>query len=221
MHSRIQLKPVYIDDINRFWSTVNVASANECWNSQKLHSNGYGFFNYRGLRVGAHRLAYFIHYGVDPGNLFVCHKCDNPSCCNPYHLFLGDHQANMADCAIKGRNKTKLKPNDVKKILMLIEQGKSCQYIAHLYHVSRPTIEIIRLGRTWQHVGRAIIPDKVIYPPRYGEFNPKAKLNSSQVIEIRSLINEGISYAAIGRRYGMNRHTIRDIAIRRIWNHIV
>lgn len=65
--------------------------------------NGYGAIKYKGKIWGAHRLSYFIINGFIHEHLLVCHKCDNPKCINPEHLFLGTYSENMVDCKIKER----------------------------------------------------------------------------------------------------------------------
>jgi len=88
----------------RFWALVEKAAPDRCWHWRSVTSSaGYGQFKINGARYGAHRVAFFISQGRDPRDLQICHRCDNPLCCNPDHLFVGTHDDNMADKVAKGR----------------------------------------------------------------------------------------------------------------------
>jgi hypothetical protein len=98
----------------RFWEKVR--KSDQCWEwiASKTR-NGYGFFH-RGGRVDrkpirAHRLSWELHNGPIPDGLWVLHKCDNPCCVRPDHLFIGTRSDNMKDCAAKGRIHTVGKSN--------------------------------------------------------------------------------------------------------------
>lgn len=86
--------------IARFWSKVSVGDKAECWPWRaKKNAKGYGCFS----DLKAHRVAYELLRDPIPEGKVACHHCDNPSCCNPYHLFIGTHQDNADDAVSKGR----------------------------------------------------------------------------------------------------------------------
>lgn len=97
---------------DRFWAKV--LKTESCWLWQAQTNNkGYGVFMYysKTLRrasrqMYAHRCAWTLTKGDIPEGLRVLHRCDNPPCCNPDHLFLGTQRDNMRDCAAKGRQRT-------------------------------------------------------------------------------------------------------------------
>lgn len=102
---------------DRFWSRVAIIPFHPCWEwIGGKAKNGYGVF-YSGERPGmsvkAHRFSWRLNFGSLPNELDVCHKCDNPGCVRPDHLFLGTHSDNMHDMASKGR--TRLKCRDACK----------------------------------------------------------------------------------------------------------
>lgn len=91
----------------RFWSFVEKGV--KCWNwtAVRHHSGGYGIIRWRGVKTHAHRLSYQMSVGPVATDLYVLHKCDNPACVRPDHLFTGDQDANMQDRKNKGHYRAK------------------------------------------------------------------------------------------------------------------
>lgn len=141
----------------RFWSKVDVGEGDACWEWQAGKSDtGYGQFGIRGRLWGAHRVAWVLTFGPIPEGLLVCHRCDNPGCVNPYHLFLGTHKDNRRDAARKGRVtkgegvcSSKLTEDEVWEIRELLEEGVPRQEIADEFGVSRWSINAINRGKFW------------------------------------------------------------------------
>ncbi len=91
----------------RFWAKVQLGSSEECWIWQAaLKRDGYGLFrveSYVAMR-SAHRVSWEIAFGEIPTGMQVLHRCDNPPCVNPSHLWLGTQQDNIRDMNEKGRH---------------------------------------------------------------------------------------------------------------------
>jgi hypothetical protein len=92
----------------RFWRKVDKAGPNECWlwKGTLSEPNGYGLISngHNKPWLRAHRVSWQLANGRDPGDLFVCHSCDNRTCVNPAHLWLGTNTDNLKDMVAKGRH---------------------------------------------------------------------------------------------------------------------
>jgi hypothetical protein len=88
----------------RFWAKVE--KTEKCWEwTAALHETGYGIFGIGGKRVDrAHRISWRMHFGEIPKGMIICHRCDNPRCVRPDHLFVGTYADNTRDCMEKGRH---------------------------------------------------------------------------------------------------------------------
>lgn len=163
----------------------HIITEDGCWEFQGYRDqNGYGrlYLCANGLsppkrKYFAHRAAYAFFNGVDPGKKCVCHRCDNPGCINPGHLFLGSHAKNMADMVAKGRSlagsrnpKAKLTDSVVIAIVEDIKAGKSNTAIAREYPVSHGMVSLIRHGKCWGN----LLAEIGYNPDEYRRFKRKA-----------------------------------------------
>lgn len=125
-----------------------------CW-KWNGHTRGrknmnYGSFTFRGKDIMAHRASYFIYKGEIPNNMLVLHKCDNPPCVNPDHLWLGTYLENQRDKMSKNRHRgEKLNIDKVKEIKNLLRMGVLGTRICKDFNISTTTLHSIKKGKTW------------------------------------------------------------------------
>jgi hypothetical protein len=115
--------------------------------------------------VGAHRVSYQLHVGPIPDGMTVLHRCDNPSCTNPRHLFVGTNSDNNADRDAKGRaaygERNHAKLTEANVIAIRSRRDRSDAEWAEILGVGAPTVQCARNGRTWKHLNES-------HPPRAG-----------------------------------------------------
>lgn len=141
---------------SRFMEKVNKTESCWIWMGSK-HPRGYGCFC-GGNTATAHRYSYEHFVGPIPDGLCVCHKCDNPSCVNPDHLFVGTHTDNMLDKMAKGRGnhlvgskhpKSKLSEADV--LAIRADVRKQIE-IAAAFGIKQAQVSEIKRRVAWSHV---------------------------------------------------------------------
>lgn len=148
----------------RFWDRVDTGDG--CWEWRGAKNRlGYGMLSgpeFKGGVVRAHRFAYALLIGPIPKGMVICHRCDNPSCCNPDHLFAGSQSDNIHDMWRKGRNRTPygerasaavLTEAQVREIRDVYARGAmNGVEIAACYGIGRSTVYSIINQETWKHV---------------------------------------------------------------------
>lgn len=151
----------------KFWGKV--IKTNDCWEWKGFRTKrGYGVFYFNWGQCIASRMAFAITNGPIPKGLMVCHKCDNPPCCNPSHLFLGTHEENQKDKANKKRSAASVHPkkyrgemngfsilqkHEVLEIRSLHSSGSlKMPAIAKRYNVSYHAVYDIIRRKNWKHI---------------------------------------------------------------------
>ena len=146
-----------VTNVEAFWSRVDVGDEDACWNWKGPKTDrAYGVYApLPGVLLRTHRVAYALHNGNIDDALMVCHRCDNPSCCNPKHLFLGTGSDNMRDMVAKGRNKpikgeknhyAKLNAEQARAIYL---DPRTNREIAEAYGVASSLASLIRCRKIW------------------------------------------------------------------------
>lgn len=136
----------------RFWEKVD--KSGDCWLwTGCVNSYGYGRINIKKKIIKAHRVSWGLLFGPIPKGLCILHKCDNPPCVNPDHLFLGTLSDNTKDMIAKGRGgNVKLFPNQVREIQRRFKAGEIGTILAKEFGVNQGAISKIITGRTWKEI---------------------------------------------------------------------
>jgi len=227
--------------VQRFWAKVQKAES--CWEwIAARYLSGYGHFAVtKRLHTSAHRFSWTLANGDVPDGLFVLHTCDNRTCVNPGHLFIGTQQDNMDDMRRKGRGATgdrngaRLHPErivrgedcknarftepDVIKMHDMRTRGFTLDEIARTFGSNFSQIGTILRGGAWSHIYEKLGPMHK-KQMRKGEAVHTAKLTEKQVVNIIALHSSGLNNAEIGRTYGVARSNIRAIVTGKSWKHI-
>jgi HNH endonuclease/helix-turn-helix resolvase-like protein len=137
----------------RFWPKVNKTETCWLWLGSRA-PEGYGHLNTVGKMKLAHRVSWELCNGPIPDGICVLHKCDNPPCVRPDHLFLGTKLDNPTDRLIKGRlgRVTKLNEESVYSMWQLYQNGTSLGELAAQFNVNYSTIWRITHGHRWKHL---------------------------------------------------------------------
>ena len=142
--------------IDRFGLYFTKGEQDECWNwFGGKDRDGYGLFRVLKQKLQTHRMSYEIHKGAIPDGLWVLHKCDNTSCVNPKHLFLGTRTDNVRDMVAKGRfvsGGLVLTEDDVRSLRQMYEDGKTKWELADIFKVKRCMVSQIINKKHWKNV---------------------------------------------------------------------
>jgi len=152
----------------RFWRLVEPGKPEDCWVWQGgKERNGYGRISdvgEKGNNYYAHRASWELTYGPIPEGMYCLHKCDNPSCVNPNHLWLGTYKDNMQDCSQKNRlggsvqkgennYNAKLTPSDVIQMRRMYYRGEgTITELARSWGINFNSAKPAILGITWKHI---------------------------------------------------------------------
>jgi hypothetical protein len=166
-HGTLELKRIVGDDVARFWSKVDKngplhpALLSRCWLwNAPCNEHGYGYLSIESRSVLAHRYSYQLHSGAIPSSMGVLHKCDNPPCVNPEHLFLGTQLDNGIDMIVKGRStagekhaSAKVTEAEVVEIRALYASGTFSQKaLGKSFGLSQMSIGRIVNRKYWKHI---------------------------------------------------------------------
>lgn len=149
----------------RLWPKIAKMDPDKCWPwTASTNEHGYGTIKEggkKGRSVLAHRAVYEDVFGPIPDGLNVLHRCDNPPCCNPGHLWLGTQSDNARDMHEKGRWKLNKSYDGegnpaakltVKEVLEIRNASEPHDQIASRYGITASNVSVIKNRKSWKHI---------------------------------------------------------------------
>ena len=126
--------------IDDYWNKVNKETSTGCWEwTGRLTKDGYGGFKMNHQDMQVHRWS-MVFKGHNIAELVVCHKCDNPKCVNPDHLFLGTQADNVRDMIAKGRYVKPQSKLSAEDIIAIQQSTDSYKVIGNRFNISAPYV---------------------------------------------------------------------------------
>lgn len=174
---------------------VDVTTGCHVW--KRATANGYGRMFHNGRLRPAHRVFWEAVNGSIPTGKCLDHLCRNRRCVNPAHLEVVTQEENVHRGTL-----SKFTEQDVIGIRTKYANGARVQILAHEFGVTRTAIRAVIRGRVWKNAGGPIAPPCRNWPQR---------IKQSEHGRIKSLSAGGLSYAAIGSRYGVSKQRIHQI----------
>lgn len=212
----------------KFWGRVELVNDEKiCWNWKgwvKCQKKPYGVIKIGNINIPAHRLSYYLNFGIDPKELQVLHHCDNPRCVNPTHLFLGTNKDNIDDKVKKGRQAKNQCWNKGVETKFRLWDNKNCNLnksdfleAKDIYERGEMTLSELELkySSSKRAIGKGLRKMGVEIPKH------TTVLSEGQVIEIRrSYSLEKKNGVKLAIQYNVHKKTILDIFHRKTWKNI-
>lgn len=197
------------EQLSRFFSKV--MKLEDCWEwGATVNNQGYGVTSWEGSNQLAHRVSYAHHVADIPQGKCVLHRCDNPRCVRPDHLFLGTMKDNYDDMESKGRGcrgsdhgMAKVTEDQVCEIRELYAKGFTQVFLAKKYGLTGPTLSVMIRGKKWRHAGGPIADKWINGTPR--------RVTPEQYQDIVARINNGERIVDIAKLYSVSQSMICSI----------